>query len=645
MKKNVKDDWEKIPALASSREMHLHLRLLRAFQSLRHQVMAGSSQQHAPPSYHDTAHPMPRESSSRPTADADLAWSSFLHRALYRFEEYMHHVLASIGDIHLYHTHFRSLCFWPRSQAMLQEKKPHVLQVPVSHLPPLDVALIWRTYCISLTADTYRLNPSRLYEDTYRQPNRIALALFDFPLQQLVHALGDNGDIEYPAMAQETWERCTGLPFNPFTPHFIASDGRESVWAPCPQCHQPCPIACNDMVYPLWKTACESCSFSFGRDELIGARFLRDLRLWCAGGTDAEGYRMRGGIFSMHDSTFFLKDPFSPILQRCFVNAREHPSGSEDIYGTLIHGTNTPDLLAEQSKYSLEKIIELIWAWVEQTDTYRQVDWRRSDYWQRASHLFYYYHDSHPLSDASFNLVDATLRQFRFIEEVDTLGWLARPDPTDLENAEKRYRAWLALMRTRPDKICPTLDIDLAWHTHMLYVQYYWDCYKWTTLFIDHYDKVEEQVMEEAMKNTERIWEYIYDQPYMHRSQHKVWENIHPFWIASKRSNKNFRVKKGIPISRSPSVVRTESQARVINIQPFTITGSIPGRPGHCLNGPGGKMGLGACLAVDLFPRMSEYGIFSEYYRARRSANPAVASQTLTMYRIQLGEPNSSTSS
>ena len=65
------------------------------------------------------------------------------------------------------------------------------------------------------------------------------------------------------------------------------------------------------------------------------------------------------------------------------------------------------------------------------------------------------------------------LRQGSFIDKMVNLGWTATgrfdEDDSILRRSVARYHAFLDLASATPTLIVPTLDIDLAWHTHQLH--------------------------------------------------------------------------------------------------------------------------------------------------------------------------------
>ncbi|KAG8921218.1 hypothetical protein FRC00_008967 [Tulasnella sp. 408] len=73
------------------------------------------------------------------------------------------------------------------------------------------------------------------------------------------------------------------------------------------------------------------------------------------------------------------------------------------------------------------------------------------------------------------DLEAAVQRQASFIDKVARLGWGEKATDEFLSNCIHRYGCFLDLMKTGAvHSLVPTLDIDLAWHTHQLKGSRYW---------------------------------------------------------------------------------------------------------------------------------------------------------------------------
>ncbi|KAG6908350.1 hypothetical protein DXG01_005168 [Tephrocybe rancida] len=127
----------------------------------------------------------------------------------------------------------------------------------------------------------------------------------------------------------------------------------------------------------------------------------------------------------------------------------------------------------------------------------------------------------------SVDLVGAVLRQGSFVKKMHDLQWTqpgffdSKNDEVALQHSIARYHAFLDLMsKSNASFYVPTLDIDLAWHTHQLLWQtYHNDCMNYVGRYVDQLvlsshlpltgdqsshsdDKVEEQTLATAFDVT-----------------------------------------------------------------------------------------------------------------------------------------------
>lgn len=94
------------------------------------------------------------------------------------------------------------------------------------------------------------------------------------------------------------------------------------------------------------------------------------------------------------------------------------------------------------------------------------------------------YIDDRPFS---VDLAGSVLRQGSFIDKLHSLSWLSHTSAHLVKHAITRYHAYLDLISSSPDLYAvPTLDIDLAWHTHLLSGwKYVSDCEAWVGRLVD----------------------------------------------------------------------------------------------------------------------------------------------------------------
>lgn len=121
-------------------------------------------------------------------------------------------------------------------------------------------------------------------------------------------------------------------------------------------------------------------------------------------------------------------------------------------------------------------------------------------------------------STFGIDLVGAVIRQGTFIEKMHNIGWLF--SPAVLSTADRlvqKYQNFFKIMADNPRKMAvPTLDVDLAWHTHQTApLRYYKHSVEACNgVFIDHDDKVDEAKLDEAFEWTSKTYQRLFGTPY-----------------------------------------------------------------------------------------------------------------------------------
>jgi hypothetical protein len=79
-----------------------------------------------------------------------------------------------------------------------------------------------------------------------------------------------------------------------------------------------------------------------------------------------------------------------------------------------------------------------------------------------------------------------------------------------------KYDRFFEILGAYPDQaVVPTLDVDLAWHTHQLSPKNYYDfAIQRTKSFTDHNDKVDEDKLGTAFEWTSKTYQEKYDEVY-----------------------------------------------------------------------------------------------------------------------------------
>lgn len=103
----------------------------------------------------------------------------------------------------------------------------------------------------------------------------------------------------------------------------------------------------------------------------------------------------------------------------------------------------------------------------------------------------------------TMDLGGAVLRQGTFVDKMVKIDWLHSPAlTTTMSRLLEKYDRFMKIIGAYPlNTAVPTLDVDLAWHTHQLMPQkYFMYTIKRTGKFIDHDDKIEETKLSSAFE-------------------------------------------------------------------------------------------------------------------------------------------------
>ena len=116
-------------------------------------------------------------------------------------------------------------------------------------------------------------------------------------------------------------------------------------------------------------------------------------------------------------------------------------------------------------------------------------------------------------SPFALDLTGAVLRQGVFVEKMKLIDWLHSPAlESTITRLIRKYRIFFRIMGENPGQVAvPTLDIDLAWHTHQLSPVWY---YQYSTEhcngeFIDHDDKIEEGRLSTSFEWTSKRYQKL----------------------------------------------------------------------------------------------------------------------------------------
>jgi hypothetical protein len=117
----------------------------------------------------------------------------------------------------------------------------------------------------------------------------------------------------------------------------------------------------------------------------------------------------------------------------------------------------------------------------------------------------------------ALDLCGAVMRQGIFVEKMCKLDWLHSPSARDtMTRLLTKYLRFMEIMRRNPKQVAvPTLDVDLAWHTHQLSPSmYYRHTVTWVGRFVDHDDKIDENTLSKQFEWTSKTYQDMYGEVY-----------------------------------------------------------------------------------------------------------------------------------
>ncbi|KAG8630990.1 hypothetical protein KVT40_000130 [Elsinoe batatas] len=511
------------PMASSSKDLTrghciVHLKLLESFYQLRKKIAHHDGLFGIKNSMFDAA--IPEDGTLRNELHALVAerrWAVYLTRAVDRFERWR----ESIAPRARYMQHF-DIDKKDRITRMLDlsECDEHLV-ITVDHLPPIDVLMVWHVYM---------LNPRAYLEDCLRE-NRMRLYHTEMPWEAINTAIDD-----------QTFDYCSTDAARAFYAHLGGtswdneSEQSEKIVS-CPKCRMSNGVPWHEdgqhakfsptryfkANFEHWANAgtgyadkgfsrcCIYCGFVMNHENLVVGKFLRHLRL-----LREEDVALPGT---------FLGNQGIPIAITLGSKTFPDQVNPKDMTFPNVLLKHMADYLRDprtaQNLRTMADVRDRIEMELQNSETMRLVNARtRSRALTSAQKLFVrrmmssYWSNSSPFS---IDLVGAVVRQSTFISKMHDLSWLTAPHLLQIASrALLRYTRFFTLLSGTTTSLCvPTLDIDLAWHTHQLRPRRYLSHSLLTTSrFIDHDDKIPELSLSNAFILTSAAYQSRYKEPY-----------------------------------------------------------------------------------------------------------------------------------
>ncbi|KAL4983569.1 hypothetical protein BDW68DRAFT_194326 [Aspergillus falconensis] len=379
-----------------------------------------------------------------------------------------------------------------------------------NELPPLDVLMVWHAHM---------LNPRSFLEDCIRH-GKISFWSTGFPWeainasiddQTLVYDAGSDAASVFTSKTNLEWDNLQDMP---------------SKMLNCPSCSHPntAPWTNGRLTLPLEKTFdawtgftdknfsiyCGQCMLRITHDTLRVQKFRNDVKDLFDGDLPMPGTLLNvWGIPEPQSGTRRrLQQANFPnrLLQTARRDIREYlrstlwicPSVSmlRDYLGTLIQDR---EVMREANPGSVGTTL-----YKDEKIAFRRM---MSRYWENSSQF-------------ALDLVGAVVRQGTFIQKMDNIDWLHSPTLTEtMQRLIRKYAVFIQIMAANPGRMAvPTLDVDLAWHTHQLTPGRYFEYSVHRTkqdghraIFIDHDDKVSEIKLSDGFEWTSKMYRKFTD--------------------------------------------------------------------------------------------------------------------------------------
>ncbi|KZV98764.1 hypothetical protein EXIGLDRAFT_746476, partial [Exidia glandulosa HHB12029] len=379
------------------------------------------------------------------------AWTVFLCRAVYRFTRWLQAVKVTPDE---------------------------------SSLPPLDVLMVWHAYM---------LNPLTYKDDADRVLPQLD-GLGNFPLR-IVAKLIDPSTFNYAVSseAREFFESIANEPFDP--PITTNSEDRAALRCPC----------CDNKAEYAWpwvddkgtgyaqrdfRAKCPYCEEKFTHEAYGVRKFCDEVITWRDVQSDTGSSKISFFLAGMTHRQMISQ---APTLQKRML---QHVS-------------------ADATGASFAK--DLNWDMAKLHDWCMEGFKPQTTLPPRVAAILRRYTFPGPFS---VELTGAVMRQASFIQKMVGMHWTQaqrfKDDPSPLVRSIARYHAFMDMMWSNPlSFFVPTLDIDLAWHTHQLKpLAYRTDTQKFVNIVPDHDDKVEENTLSNAFDITAQAWRRRFGVPY-----------------------------------------------------------------------------------------------------------------------------------
>ncbi|KAJ9224254.1 hypothetical protein C8Q69DRAFT_526042 [Paecilomyces variotii] len=421
-------------------------------------------------------------------------WAVYTSRAVYRFALWWELCVPTSGPL-------PTLEDLTKSSYYAVTNCKHRVSWNKDNMPPLDVMMVWHAYM---------LNPRSFLEDCIRNA-KMSFWASGFPWDVINDCI-DNQSFNYVVgnTARKNFEEKTGLKWDNL-------DDPPNRPVQCPSCQVPVFVPwtagrmgnsssklfedCYGYADKNFQAYCHVCNFSINHEKLRVAKFKRDLEALMRKHRPMPGtvYTLEGIPEAvvpqrLHGETFpnCLMMTLGDDLLR-LADSKSNSSTTmvtiRDFFEDKIKNQNIIRIAKDSSRGVLSR---------DERICLRRM---MSRYWDNNSQF-------------ALDLVGAVIRQGTFVQKMDDIDWLHSPAlVATMDRLIEKYRIFFKIMTDHPGRMAvPTLDVDLAWHTHQLSPPRYFSFSVMQSslrTFIDHDDKVEESRLSDAFAWTSKAYKKV----------------------------------------------------------------------------------------------------------------------------------------
>ena len=455
---------------------------------------------------------------------SEKRWAVYVQRAVDRFEMWWAAVTPGAAMAPRWHIQNQAESYALFEPGQAAGRPIHLTK---DNMPPVDVLMVWHAYM---------LNPRAYMEDCLRY-GRMQLWHTPMPWQAVVQCI-DSHTFHYEAgeEAREAFTSNTGLPWDNLADnelkivHCPFCNEKKSVeWTQCGnhalkgpgegfRSHEALLDAVDDCMGkgrgfcdPGFSSTCGKCKYHYTHERLRVGKFVTDVQ------------RLLDNDIPMGGTVFGDKG----IPWQAFGETDRNMSWIDRTPNELVKTKLSPGIMAvnnvkrvKSSHESLNDIRELMEIIMNNKNDMREVRGSGSHNMMRFERVAIrrmmsrYWDNSSPFA---MDLVGAVIRQGQFVEKMHNIDWLHSPAlPNTMRRLIVKYTRFMDIMAMYPERMAvPTLDVDLAWHTHQLSPNGYMRCtVKLTKQFIDHDDKVPEMRLNTSFAWTSKVYQKRHNEPY-----------------------------------------------------------------------------------------------------------------------------------